>query len=204
MLSFFTGSRGPHGPDLPSPFGRKFQISFCKKKNPNKKKRGCCYCWRLYCQRAERLANVQNQECQAFSGATCSDMEHHINPIIAKKPNHVILHCGTNDLMDSNPEDIAEKIKDLAIKVTKNKINCTVSSLIMRMDRDLNEKILLTKGQRPLPPLTQNGQWPFLFQPLPPPQNGHSEVGKFSNIRRRSREYRPGTMSVCDCRWFPS
>ena len=26
MLSFFTGSRGPHGPDLPSPFGRKFQI----------------------------------------------------------------------------------------------------------------------------------------------------------------------------------
>ena len=27
MLSFFTGSRGPHGPDLPSPFRRKFQIS---------------------------------------------------------------------------------------------------------------------------------------------------------------------------------
>ena len=26
MLSFFTGSRGPRGPDLPSPFGRKFQI----------------------------------------------------------------------------------------------------------------------------------------------------------------------------------
>ena len=25
--SFFSGSRGPHGPDLPSPFGRKFQIS---------------------------------------------------------------------------------------------------------------------------------------------------------------------------------
>ena len=64
--------------------------------------------------------------------------------VIAKKPNHVILHCGTNDLMDSNPEDIAEKIKDLAMKVTKNKINCTVSSLIMRMDRDLSEKILLT------------------------------------------------------------
>ena len=46
--------------------------------------------------------------------------------------------------MDSNPEDIAGKIKDLAIKVTKNKINCTISLLIMRMDGDLNEKILLT------------------------------------------------------------
>ena len=70
--------------------------------------------------------------------------EHYINPIIAKKPNHVTLHCGTNDLKDSNPEDIAEKIKDLAIKVTKNEINCTVSSLIMRINRDLNEKKLLT------------------------------------------------------------
>ena len=27
MLSFFTGSRGPHGPDLPSPFGLKFQLN---------------------------------------------------------------------------------------------------------------------------------------------------------------------------------
>ena len=26
-LSLFSGSRGPHGPDLPSPCGRKFQIS---------------------------------------------------------------------------------------------------------------------------------------------------------------------------------
>ena len=89
------------------------------------------------------MSRTKNVRCQAFSGATCSDMEHYINPIIAKKPNHVILHCGTNDLMDSNPEDIAEKMKDLTIKVTKYKIICTVSSLIMRMDRDLNEKILL-------------------------------------------------------------
>ena len=28
--------------------------------------------------------------------------------------------------------------------------------------------------------VTQNGQWPFLF--YNPPQNSHSEVGKFSNI----------------------
>ena len=31
MLSFFSGRRGPNGPDLPSPFGRKFHfcIHFC-------------------------------------------------------------------------------------------------------------------------------------------------------------------------------
>ena len=27
MLSLFSGSKGPHGPDLPSPYGRKFSIS---------------------------------------------------------------------------------------------------------------------------------------------------------------------------------
>ena len=27
MLSIFSGSRGPDGPNLPSPFGRKFQLS---------------------------------------------------------------------------------------------------------------------------------------------------------------------------------
>ena len=27
MLSIFSGSRGPDGPDLPSPCGRKFQLS---------------------------------------------------------------------------------------------------------------------------------------------------------------------------------
>ena len=27
MLSIFSGSRGPEGPDLPSPSGRKFQLS---------------------------------------------------------------------------------------------------------------------------------------------------------------------------------
>ena len=26
-VKFLTDSRGPHGPDLPSPFGRKFQLS---------------------------------------------------------------------------------------------------------------------------------------------------------------------------------
>ena len=26
-VKFPSGSRGPHGPDLPSPFGRKFQLS---------------------------------------------------------------------------------------------------------------------------------------------------------------------------------
>ena len=71
-------------------------------------------------------------------------MEHFINPIIARKPDHIFLHYGTNDLMDSTPEDIAQSIIKVAKKVTMNKINCYVSSLILRTDNEhLNEKLNL-------------------------------------------------------------
>ena len=42
-VKFFTGSRGPHGPDLPSPFERKFQIPsfvFINEENKSKEIQG--------------------------------------------------------------------------------------------------------------------------------------------------------------------
>ena len=90
------------------------------------------------------MSRTKNVKCHAFSGATCSDMEHFINPIIARKPDHIFLHYGTNDLMDSTPEDIAQSIIKVAKKVTMNKINCYVSSLILRTDNEhLNDKLNL-------------------------------------------------------------
>ena len=62
MLSFSLVAEALMGLIYHRPSGKNSKFAFCKKKNPNKKG-GCCYCWRLYCQRAERLANVQNQEC---------------------------------------------------------------------------------------------------------------------------------------------
>ena len=35
---------------------------------------------------------------RSFPGATCSDMYHYLVPILERKPDHVILHVGTNDL----------------------------------------------------------------------------------------------------------
>ena len=32
-----------------------------------------------------------------FPGSTVDDMNHHIVPILRKKPNHLIIHVGTND-----------------------------------------------------------------------------------------------------------
>ena len=34
-------------------------------------------------------------------GATTQDMHHYLKLLLARKPDHVILHCGTNNLMNS-------------------------------------------------------------------------------------------------------
>ena len=56
---------------------------------------------------------------------------------------------------------------------------------IIKQAKQLTEKLHGDKGQRPFPPLshkTANGRFFFNPHPPPPPQNGHSKVGKFSNI----------------------
>ena len=51
---------------------------------------------------------------KSFLGATTQDMKDYIKPTIARKPDMVILHTGTNDLKSNqNPLDIANKIINL-------------------------------------------------------------------------------------------
>ena len=51
---------------------------------------------------------------KSFPGATTQDMKDYIKPTIARKPDMVILHTGTNDLKSNqNPLDIANKIINL-------------------------------------------------------------------------------------------
>ena len=50
----------------------------------------------------------------SFPGAATQDMHHYLKPLLARKPDHVILHCGTNNLMSSlDAEDVANKIIEL-------------------------------------------------------------------------------------------
>ena len=52
----------------------------------------------------------------SFPGATTQDMHHYLKPLLARKPDHVILHCGTNNLMNSlDAEDVANKIIELTL-----------------------------------------------------------------------------------------
>ena len=46
----------------------------------------------------ERLCGKgRNVKVRHFPGSTVDDMNHHIVPILRKKPSQLIVHVGTND-----------------------------------------------------------------------------------------------------------
>ena len=55
----------------------------------------------------------------SFSGSTVQELDLFIKPLLARKPHHVILLIGTNDIPDKNmtAETIAEKIMEIAKKL---------------------------------------------------------------------------------------
>ena len=75
-----------------------------------------------------------------FPGATKQDMKDFIKPTIARKPDMVILHKGTNGLKSNqNPSDIANEIISLAKNIKSSGTEVSISSLISRGDQ-LSEK----------------------------------------------------------------
>ena len=76
------------------------------------------------------------------SGATTEDMKSCLVPLIEKKPDHIILNVGTNDLTGATPESIFEKILGLADMIRSKGIKCSASQLIIRDDQ------LWHKGKR--------------------------------------------------------
>lgn len=75
-------------------------------------------------------------------GANTADMAHHIQPLIRRKPDEVVLHFGTNDLRDSeSAQSCAQGIIDLAKSLENHSIKSTVSALITRSDnKQLEDK----------------------------------------------------------------
>ena len=57
---------------------------------------------------------------KSFSGSKVRCMKDHMNPSLREKPDHTILHKGTNDLNNDRPDLIAKSIADLAITLKKN------------------------------------------------------------------------------------
>ena len=78
---------------------------------------------------------------RSFSGATVRCMADHVKPTLQNdKPDHVILHTGTNDLRSEKKlSQIAKSIIDLAMSLTNDGKSVVVSGIVPRSD-DLNNK----------------------------------------------------------------
>ena len=73
-------------------------------------------------------------------GATSEDMKDFINPTIKRKPNIVIIHCGSNDLTKGG--DTIDNLQTIINRIKKKSASTTVaiSSLTTRYDRPNIEK----------------------------------------------------------------
>ena len=79
---------------------------------------------------------------KSFSGATSTAMSHYLKPNLEMKPDEVILHVGTNDLKSNTPQEVTDKIIDLARQVEdSSEARVVISSLVARKGK-LNEKVI--------------------------------------------------------------
>ena len=63
-------------------------------------------------------------------------MRDYIKPTMARKPDMIVLHTGTNDLKrNKTPSDIASEIIQLAKSIKTNGIEVAVSSVTPRGDK---------------------------------------------------------------------
>ena len=65
-----------------------------------------------------------------------------MKPSIRAKPDHAILHIGTNDLnSNARPNEIAANIVNLAAEMKTEKCTVSISGIIIRTDKpELNKK----------------------------------------------------------------
>ena len=61
-----------------------------------------------------RISKTHPVKVRFFPGARIKDIYHYLIPILEKKPEHLILHVGTNDAADSSHQQIVNDL--LALK----------------------------------------------------------------------------------------
>ena len=79
---------------------------------------------------------------KSFSGATTSDMKHYLKPTLEKNPQQILLHVGTNDLRDQNPNVVVDNVVELARKIESETNACIIlSELVARSDNVSSDSV---------------------------------------------------------------
>ena len=74
---------------------------------------------------------------EIYKGSTTEAMAHHIRPCFVKQPDQIVLHVGTNDIRDKQPDEIVDGIMEIEkiIKKETPKTSVVVSELLHRNDQ---------------------------------------------------------------------
>ena len=79
---------------------------------------------------------------KSLGGAKVRCMKDHMKPTIRKKPDHFILHIGTNNLnSEREPELTSKSIVDLACRMKCNSVDVSISNVIVR-NHKYNKNVL--------------------------------------------------------------
>ena len=96
--------------------------------------------WKL-----SKARNAPSVSVKSFHEATIEDMESYAIPTVRAQPDEIILHVGTNDLLQhSTSQHVAESIVNLADNIDQNSggSRIAISSLVKRLDKPhLNNKL---------------------------------------------------------------
>ena len=95
--------------------------------------------------RGHKMSKVSQVKVSTFSGCTTKDLCDHVNPILRKKPDRLIIHVSTNSLRESSsPTACAQEIIELA-RSAKNSSpdnDIVISNLIARSnDSELSYQV---------------------------------------------------------------
>ena len=83
---------------------------------------------------SKKLKNA-NVYVKHFAGAKVRCRKDHIKPTLREKPDHIVLHVGTNDLVSDWPPDlIVKSIVDVPSSMKNENHDVTVSNIITRAD----------------------------------------------------------------------
>ena len=70
--------------------------------------------------------NNQVVKVRDFRGATIDDLKHHLVPLLKKKPEHIILHIGTNDAVSKTSRQIYDELLQLKQYIINTLPTCRV------------------------------------------------------------------------------
>ena len=91
---------------------------------------------------AERvISKDHNVKVRPQPGCITEDIEDHIKPTIRKNPDAIIIHSRTNDITNDKPTKKKIKKEVKLIEDANPDIQVTISGLIHRQDREVNDEI---------------------------------------------------------------